>query len=64
MNKLGNYIKAMKLAKMLVRESEIAMQKGNQGKAIMQLQGAFYDFITAMNCVTSMAFQRKRRVRS
>jgi hypothetical protein len=64
MNKLGNYIKAMKLAKMLIRESELSLKAGNQGKALVHLQGAFSDFITAMNCVTSMAFERKKRVRS
>lgn len=63
MNKLGNYMRAMKLAKMLISESEYSLKKGNTNKSLLQLQAAFADFVTAMNCVTSMMFERKRRVR-
>ena len=56
-NRLSTFIKTQKSARMLVKESELALKKGNASKAILMLQGAIDDLIVSMNCAMSLRYE-------
>jgi len=54
MSRFGTYLDTQKLAKMMLQEAKLALAKKDDGRALRA-------FITVINCLASMQFERKAK---
>lgn len=62
-NRFSTYLQSQKLAKLHLCEAEILEMKGEHKKAFDHLLKGVREFITATNCIASLAFEPRKKIR-
>lgn len=63
MSRFGTYLSSQKLAKLLLGQAQDEIMKGEERKALRDTILAVGHFVTAMNCIASLSFEPRRKVR-